>query len=69
MNTVQLEIWGLYDSVPWMIISDYFSKGTVTQNKTVDGELMIVNWSAVQFVKYDNPWADIPQEKAVKFRR
>ena len=69
LDKIQLEVWGLYKSVPWMLISDYITKGTVTQTHTADGTQIIVNWSAVQFVTYDNPWADIPADQAVKIPR
>ncbi len=67
LSKSELSIWGLYESVPWMKIPDFITKGTATQNQTTDGQQVIVNWSNVQFVTYDNPWADIPRERAIKF--
>ncbi len=59
----------MYDAVPWMKLSSFFTKGTVTQSQTVDGRTIIINWSAVPFVSYDNPWADIDRERAPHFKR
>jgi hypothetical protein len=69
LDKIQLEIWGLYQGVPWMLISDYITKGTVSQTRTTAGDRVIVNWSAVQFVTYDNPWENISREQAVKIPR
>lgn len=67
LSKSELEIWGVHNGVPWMKISSLITKGTVTQNRTVDGDLVILNWSMAQVVTYDNPWQDIPRDQAIKF--
>ena len=68
LSKSELEIWGVHNGVPWMKISSLITDRTVTQNRTVDGDLVIVNWSVAQVVTYDNPWIDIPRDQAIKFK-
>lgn len=66
LDDIQRRIWGFHEAVPWMKLSDFMSKGTVTQNRTIAGELVIVNWGALQVVSYDNPWTGIDSAHAIK---
>ena len=68
LDKIELEIWGVHESVPWMKISGFITKGTVSQTKTTDGRQIIVNWGQVPFVSYDNPWATISSDQAPHFK-
>jgi hypothetical protein len=69
LSDIELESWGLHGKVPWMKLSSYISKETTTENQTVDGRTLIINWGSVPFVGYDNPWSDIPFNHPLKLKR
>jgi hypothetical protein len=42
----------------WAVLSTKISGGTISGHKTTDGRDVIVNWSRVEAVTYQNPWVE-----------